>query len=1081
MGNIVGEGFKQYVSDQIRVRQEKIGSLTKGDELLRYLNSNTGWVKATSTAQGLSGDLADEYVLFGGSFYGLTNTRDTSYRSYTTGWPEQSPRPQPGITSMETKNRNRGSVRETTINIKAFDKAQFEYIDLLFMRLGYSVLIEFGHTIYYNNEGVLQEATPANTLSESLLKGIYDNKPDLLQQDIAKYKENSDGNYDAIFGRITNFNWSYNAGGVYDITVTLISYGDVVESLKINIGVDSTTLGSSAVTGSTEGNDSEVIVNNKNQNIFTNLFYKLKKSLDDAGVSQAGDVAYLKNTDDFPTGEGTGLYYNFDAIRLDEKNWADDTEYYYIRFGALLQFMWDRRMIYYKNGKSAIEVDVDIENNLMYLTPYTVSTNLKACAIKNNIEISGNTYKLFNDLPDECDIQGAYPETGKLMNIYINMSYITKKMEELKDNKNQVVMLDLLTDICNTVNSSLGGVNQLAPVIDEEENRLYIIEEATIPNIDTILQKLDKKVTSEVLRIYGTDPGKYGTFVTDFGIKTEISSELASTLTIGAQANGTSPGEDATAFSTWNAGLVDRVLPEKKVDRVADSGSFNINENLTILQKYVDFIANVSASNWDEIEDGMESTLTNMLSLWRSEQAVSGSSSSNSLGFIPINLNLTMKGLSGMKIYNKLVVASDFLPRTYENTLYFLVKGITHKVEGNKWTTTLDSLSIPKNITQGSNSVTVNVTPALIPITPPSDTATAPTEPGVLTPTYVNDPSPSFRAKSIFNGPNSIGKTKGVWSDLGGPSAHLDSAIRRGLPRTWQNTNAWDLDIPAGAYIYAMDSMIINSVGAHGPYDPQSNTPHLYGDYFTATLSDGTQAYYAHLGSLNSKVIVGGTVEIGEFVGTVAATSGWDPHLHLALIGNTDLNQKYLDRDEISTAIPNPQGRSYDWKRIGTFRKASAAAILGPYQKAIKDMSAIAAQLRNDLMSKTGETSDAQEVPRMDTVTKKLVTTLTGYVTPSNPAYKTEAQAKQWVESAVGPSGKPLDKNYYYAYIIVDIVQGYDSPNTFDSDRENEWEALLETYASTYAPTRYQSLGSTITTIAVGGNQSTRKRIPIDL
>ena len=59
----------------------------------------------------------------------------------------------PGITSADIKYRNRGSVRETTVNIKAYNKTQFNIIDLLYLRLGYTVLLEWGWAPYIDNSG----------------------------------------------------------------------------------------------------------------------------------------------------------------------------------------------------------------------------------------------------------------------------------------------------------------------------------------------------------------------------------------------------------------------------------------------------------------------------------------------------------------------------------------------------------------------------------------------------------------------------------------------------------------------------------------------------------------------------------------------------------------------------------------------------------------------------------------------------------------------------------------------------------------------------------------------------------------
>jgi hypothetical protein len=65
-------------------------------------------------------------------------------------------------------------------------------------------------------------------------------------------------------------------------------------------------------------------------------------------------------------------------------------------------------------------------------------------------------------------------------------------------------------------------------------------------------------------------------------------------------------------------------------------------------------------------------------------------------GFIPFNMSLTMDGLSGMKIYNKFFIDTKFLPANYPNNAEFLIKNVAHKIENNKWFTTLESVVISK-------------------------------------------------------------------------------------------------------------------------------------------------------------------------------------------------------------------------------------------------------------------------------------------------------------------------------------------------------------------------------------------------
>jgi hypothetical protein len=72
--------------------------------------------------------------------------------------------------------------------------------------------------------------------------------------------------------------------------------------------------------------------------------------------------------------------------------------------------------------------------------------------------------------------------------------------------------------------------------------------------------------------------------------------------------------------------------------------------------------------------------------------------SSSTNGFIPFNLGVTMDGISGMKIYNKLNVSTLFLPQNYPDALNFIIKGVSHKISNQDWETTLETTVVPNSI-----------------------------------------------------------------------------------------------------------------------------------------------------------------------------------------------------------------------------------------------------------------------------------------------------------------------------------------------------------------------------------------------
>ena len=274
MGNIVGEGFDFRITDQVNRRQKTHGSGYNGETLrtnkeLVVLNNNTAWIKLMSSvfienldskdginnptiaAFNAKGDiLAKSFVLFNGTSEFTSEDKNTPI-SFTTqrggidftntlrgqnsvygigGSADFGLNPMMGITGIDVKHKNRGSIRTATVTVKAFNKAQFEIIDVLYMRLGFSVLLEWGNSIYMDNDdNYINDGGNKNSLIDDWFKNN-----DYLSF-LAKIRSralNSHGNYDAMLAKVSNYHWSFQKDGSYDITIDLVSMGDVIESLN---------------------------------------------------------------------------------------------------------------------------------------------------------------------------------------------------------------------------------------------------------------------------------------------------------------------------------------------------------------------------------------------------------------------------------------------------------------------------------------------------------------------------------------------------------------------------------------------------------------------------------------------------------------------------------------------------------------------------------------------------------------------------------------------------------------------------------------------------------------------------------
>jgi hypothetical protein len=248
--NILGVGFKEYVSKQIATRQLKLSQNSRyDDDFIKYINNKAPFIRLSSGVN-LSADRAKQFGVSAGnalakrytltklttSGIGYSSNSSYGYASNTT----YGHVPPPGILSAEIKPLDNGTLREATIQITCHNLTQFLILESLYMKLKYSVLLEWGHSIWYDNTGTLRTDFPGWIQSGFLENGLTNLDSALGSLELAR-KESS-GNYDAFLGWVKNFSWNLRPDGGYDITLNLISLGDVIESLKLNINYPSAQL-----------------------------------------------------------------------------------------------------------------------------------------------------------------------------------------------------------------------------------------------------------------------------------------------------------------------------------------------------------------------------------------------------------------------------------------------------------------------------------------------------------------------------------------------------------------------------------------------------------------------------------------------------------------------------------------------------------------------------------------------------------------------------------------------------------------------------------------------------------------------
>ena len=574
--------------------------------------------------------------------------------------------PMPGIESVDFSYKNDGALAQASIQIKCFSPEQFQMIDILFQRPGYTVLLEFGHSVFKDNEGKVQyagqgdysyETEPFSNLYNPKEKQGFYNLLDLIQVE----KEKWNGNYEAFYAKITKFNWKFNSDGSYNITVNLIGLGDVISSLKMDVTPpkipiqgDDNLLNSDTLsiknslkvfnqednpfipttrkdlqlnTGITGTFRSSFVEDGRNGFVY---YVKLRDNGVGADVFKIDKKDYIKNTftlSESPTIQNSltsAFTYELRRIKeemkekIKQKTTQDDTissytsptpypytvgntiskDYNvtipkgvlgiitgnkehdpgtYISFGVLLSII-QQYCNQYSKGIPILQFDFNFTNmkednnyikkysGLFSSDPTKVLVPYKQLPIniigdsKPLIKPSTNKNKgtSFNDpsiLESSPFLVSGDTNKGRLAYVFLHTDYLsTKFVESVGSNNTGLPILDFLKDVLKDIDNNLNNLNNFKILHNKETNKIEIVSE-------TPIGKTTSNVT--IINTFGVTKTE-GSFVRDLSLDSELSDNYATQISVGAQNNGLNSQSNGLSFSTYNKGLIDRMIPEKK-------------------------------------------------------------------------------------------------------------------------------------------------------------------------------------------------------------------------------------------------------------------------------------------------------------------------------------------------------------------------------------------------------------------------------------------------------------------------------------------------------------------------------------
>lgn len=627
----LGSPVSSKVIEQLTLRSQVNSRLSETDFFSpepiqsKYISTklhNSAWITCLSsvdflnTEQTLSGpDLAKKLVLSGGSlrwdgekfvgregidYTARKSTYDISNNVYSNS--TLGVRPMPGITSFSIASKNLyGTLREATIEFVVWSIDDLEIIERLYLRPGYHMVVEWGHTYGLDNSGNVVRLEPKPSHYKDLFTRI---SADQVYSRLVKNKEEFFYNYDGFLGMVKNFTWNFRPDGGYNCSISVISKGEILESLSTRSGLP---------TGTEQIGEEKEHEDFCNTNLLTRLSCVLSvvegvgaqaqqtaANLSNAGklllipifgpviaAAQAAIDLYDKaftgafNNQRYDKGSEFPLtlqgietctlatdYYT-DVIKVAQQ-YVDEgfspnlgfLKYVHRDDGGWWRNLWNRR----KTSDKLAYINLRFLLYYINVMVRDISSSKKPSLFNYLSDEPFFTFKGYTNLaPDSVLVwknplepelfpikaaQGNITDITAIVDLFITDDLLMSTLSEFIHTELEPEEFDVISFIMSLLKkmeTAMGGINDFGLDYDEETN-LYTI-------VDRKFSSTVKKEDVPQINIVGEN-----SIATQVSIETKITNKLGSQISISAQ------GPDAESkfnnsipeFKKWNANLIDR-------------------------------------------------------------------------------------------------------------------------------------------------------------------------------------------------------------------------------------------------------------------------------------------------------------------------------------------------------------------------------------------------------------------------------------------------------------------------------------------------------------------------------------------
>lgn len=735
--SIFGGTFKPFVIRQLKARQALMahGLNTPNNQrslnVQLYTSAKTSWVKMSSFVNYSpkpgeipeSDALARKYVLLGGTLwdnpaeplkpelkFGVDNGKSAYSSKDGLGH-----KLMPGIESISVNNEGAyGSLRSATIIYKCWTKQQLDDLEILYMRVGYPVLLEWGWSMYLDtsktgdsdytrksDKGDLDVSAtdlnsyitkPIKSWDSSTINPFDSNKTlETLYDDIERLNFKYNGNYDGLVGIVKNFSYKIEVDGSYTCTTNLISMGDALASIKMNRANTDNNTEDDNVEGYKTG--------------FTALMSRLT-----VGVTTTGQGANQSRTiklSDFVAPESISTIPGIDAKTIVLSKFANNpydstTAPTYIQLSFLIALI-NANFNTYLDGNPLVNIELPIYNRefnsgngLCLASIDSVSIDPSVCIIKNK-DASWITENPEGYYPKELKDAGVYMQEflirdeasaahnlGQIGNVYVCIQYVTKVFNDVMSSKasGEVGIYEFLKKVLDGVSYALGSINDFDVYVTD--SKAVIIDKNY-----TELPSKSKKDSKFELNIFGID-----SVVRDFKITSKIFESQAYQMGIAAGGQMNVGGVNTSTQNYFNRGLKNRLYTTISETPNQGTGTTEFDRkveearNVLNLTKYLnDFL---ERSTYPATEGSIPSANTHL-----KQVLLTVNNDVNYRAVIPISVEVTLDGIAGIAIGEVFRLNTNMLPKDYDNkNIGFIVSSLKHTIANSQWLTTMGAYVI---------------------------------------------------------------------------------------------------------------------------------------------------------------------------------------------------------------------------------------------------------------------------------------------------------------------------------------------------------------------------------------------------